>query len=230
MQGSQERHIVVADCNIFLNVVNHLRRPMSRDLEEEIGALRREIVVERQKASSDQNRLFVESAQLLVMAARRSAPDGLSVELHCSDHIQDVTHRKITHPTTALQPEDRGLGLSQVIADSITDEFIPALVATTAGALWRAGTHTSDKNPPLDHEDGMVYGLCRHLSGLDAFSTVWCITFDRGFREQAANFERAKFIIVVEPREFIRHVNNGARRRMLRATVRESPGNPPPPA
>ena len=67
----------------------------------------------------------------------------------------------------------------------------------TLGALFPHG------NPPLDHEDGMVYGACRALSGDDPLANVYCVTRDRGFLEAYRDGLIGRYGRVITPSTFV---------------------------
>jgi hypothetical protein len=78
-------------------------------------------------------------------------------------------------PRTGL----RGLGWSQDCAQALVDDLIFGVAHRSSGGTL--GGHYPDGNPPLDHEDGMVYGACRWLAAEDPLAHVYCVTNDKGF-------------------------------------------------
>jgi hypothetical protein len=94
-------------------------------------------------------------------------------------HIDKIVRGKASQPT---EPDDRGyrgLGWDPWAAQSLVDDLIGGIAAFSNGGTL--GDHYPDGNPPLDHEDGMVYGACRTLASEDPLANVYCVTRDKGF-------------------------------------------------
>ena len=82
-----------------------------------------------------------------------------------------------------------------------------------------------DGNPPLDHEDGMVFGVCRHLAGDDPLCRVYCVTRDRGFLDAAKQRRLSDHTTVLPPATFVALVR---RARMAYAMPRPAAVRPSP--
>lgn len=121
-----------------------------------------------------------------------------------SRHILDTVIHKAAQPPWGTYHEQRGLGLSRNTAHAIA-ALVEGLSKDSFGRVIEPNEQIAEKTPPLDHEDGMVYGLCRLLSGMDSRFHVWCVTFDHDFIDHAKTFERAHCIRVVPPGEFVSH-------------------------
>lgn len=73
----------------------------------------------------------------------------------------------------------QGLGWPADYAHALVADLISGITSRSNGGTL--GNHYPDGNPPLDHEDGMVYGACRAWAGDDPLAQVYCVTRDKGF-------------------------------------------------
>jgi len=111
-----------------------------------------------------------------------------------------------------------GLGWSSEAARRLVEDLILYLVKKTGGGIL--GGYFPDGNPPLDHEDGMVYGLCRALAREDPLAEVFCVTHDRGFLDAGRKGMCGQHSRVISPARLVlegrRASTQAAIRRMRR--------------
>lgn len=202
------RHIVVFDCNVYLDVADLTGEPYNQ---------------------ADFNRLAAENAKFTVPHPANPAIDSLRALAVCTtgvfagsdllevwtcDHINNVVAYKATE-TSVPDPAtgQKGLGWQPESADALVTDLIEQLVCASNGGS--AGDPFPDGNPPLDHEDGKVYGACRHLAGDDPLSRVFCITRDRGFLASFKNGRLEKHTVVLTPAQFVMLVRSARFRAAL---------------
>ncbi|GIE17512.1 hypothetical protein [Winogradskya humida] len=102
------------------------------------------------------------------------------LEVWTSTHIDKTVRSMAAQAAIPDQPGDfSGLGWSSPAAEGIVHNLIHELVFESGGGIVEG--YRPDGNPPLDHEDGMIYGACRVLAGDDPLANVYCVTRDRGF-------------------------------------------------
>ncbi|WP_091708717.1 hypothetical protein [Microbacterium sp. cf046] len=148
---------------------------------------------------------------LLAIAALRSGvmPDGCSVEVWTSDHIDYLVALKASQPTRAQDERNRGLGWSSENAQALVDELVGDLIFCTNGGSI-GDVPISYGTPPLDHEDGCVYATVRDGGHEAVYYDRYCLTRD-------GHFLRANLpglIDVLHPRDWVlRH------RALARATA-----------
>lgn len=202
------RHIVVFDCNVYLDVAALTGEPYSQ---------------------ADFNRLAAENAKVPVPHPTNRAIDSLRALAVCTtgvfagvdllevwtcDHINGVVVYKAEQsaepdPTTG----HKGLGWQRESAEALVRDLIERLVCASNGGS--AGDPFPDGNPPLDHEDGKVYGACRHLAGDDPLSRVFCVTRDGGFLAAYRDGRLQAHTVVLTPAQFVTLV----RRARVRAAM-----------
>ncbi|XVV11070.1 hypothetical protein ACQP2X_40470 [Actinoplanes sp. CA-131856] len=176
MIGDDEspRHIVVFDCNVYLDTAALLGPPFTWEkFDAAVARLSRVPVPHPSDAAAD---------SLRAIAATTSGhfAGDESLEAWTSSHIDIIVRGKAEQRT---EPDPltgyRGLGWSRADAQTLVDELIYGVTDWSGGGSL--GRCFPDGNPPLDHEDGMVYGACRQLAGEDPLAHVYCVTRDRGF-------------------------------------------------
>lgn len=145
-----------------------------------------------------------------------------TVEVFTNNHIEDMVHAKAQHPIEPAHGLDhRGLGWSREDADLLLERLVWEVTDRSNGGC--VPTATPDGHPPLDHEDGMVFGACKYLVGDDPLATVYCVTRDRGFLTAAEEGRLSGHTKVLSPGKFVALV------RAARASVglrRMRPGGP----
>lgn len=136
----------------------------------------------------------------------RSAPLVVAgeevVEVWTCGHIDTVVRGKAEQ---SLHPDQvtgyRGLGWSHEDAQTLVDELIYGLVDRSDGGTM--GDQFPDGNPPLDHEDGKVYGACKALAWEDPLAQIYCVTRDRGFLQAYDNGSLSGHSRVMSPSTFV---------------------------
>ncbi len=189
-------HHVLFDCNVFIMLFNHFGPNLHWP---DVVGLAAEPEV---KGSLPSNIRDIITCMSFVKSGRR--PDGSRVRVWGSGHVQDTVVYKMRHSGDNVWAE-RDRGASQLIMDSFYDFFGQELFAGVVGT----SEHGAERNPPLDHEDGMVYGACRTIAGQNPVDVVWLITFDRSFIREAERF-KPKMVNVCKPGEYISsHIRSG---------------------
>ncbi|WP_408929953.1 hypothetical protein ACKFR8_09925 [Corynebacterium axilliensis] len=204
-------HVVVLDCNIILTLASHFDGSFT---PSEVKALVARSAV---RATSQP---ILNAARAFMLATRGETFTGQPISFVTSRHILNTVIHKATQPSQGPTQEQQGLGLHRRVAEDLSD-FFENLSMDSFGSVIEPHQQVAENTPPLDHEDGMVYGLCRFLSGMDSRFHVWCVTSDRDFIAHAKTFERANFIRVVAPGEFVNH-----HQRLLVAAMRSGGSAP----
>lgn len=187
-------HVVVLDCNIILNLAQHFGGAFtSEEVNRLLSAHRSETTVREPVRNA---------ARAFTLAIRGQTFAGQPMSFVTSRHILDTVIHKATQPQCGTRQEQRGLGLDRDTAQRIA-ALVEGLSKDSFRRVIEPNEQVAEKTPPLDHEDGMVYGLCRLLSGMDSRFHVWCVTFDREFIDHARTFDRSHCISVVLPGEFV---------------------------
>lgn len=187
------RALLVLDCNVYLDVarllgasysaarfadlaVEHSREPVPHPTDHAIDSLR-------------------------LIAACQSGRMGASstLEVWTSTHIRSTVEYKarqsaIPDPRTG----HRGLGWDDNAAQDLVDGLVD-WIAELSGGGYLAEVIGAVDSPPLDHEDGTVYGACRHLEGQSPLDQVYCVTRDKGFLTDFANGTLTGTVHVVTP-------------------------------
>lgn len=176
-----QRHLVVFDCNIYLDAAALLDQPFSwAKFDAAAARLAKAALPHPSNAANDSLRA------LAACTSGRFAGDEV-LEVWTSSHIDKIVRDKAQQPNTDDPAvEHRGLGWNRADADALVNDLIYGLAERSGGGTIgeRAADGrplVPDGNPPLDHEDGMVFGTCRFLAGDDPLAHVYCITRDRGF-------------------------------------------------
>lgn len=175
MSLEHTRHVLVLDVNVYLEVADLLQPPFTWakfDAHAARGAK------EPVPCSSTP---AMDSLRVIAMCTSGRFAGGDPVEVWTSAHIDGLVRSKARHPLVPAPGSDkRGLGWCDTHAQSLVDELVRGITRrSNGGTLGEA--QFPDGDPPLDHEDGMVYGACRVLAGDDPLSNVFCVTRDRGF-------------------------------------------------
>lgn len=193
------RHVVVFDCNVYLDAAQLTGEPFTWAQASKIAA---------QHASSPipfKTEPAVDSLRAIaVCTSGRLAGEEL-LEVWTSEHIRATVVYKAMQsakpdPTTGY----RGLGWSQRNAESLADELLAGIVNQSGGG--DTGPQFPDGNPPLDHEDGLVFGTCSCLAREDPLCSVYCVTRDRSFIEAHRQGRLPGHTRVLPPDVFLRLV------------------------
>ena len=105
-------------------------------------------------------------------------------------------------------------------ADSLVECLIGGILKSSRGGS--AGDPFPDSNPPLDHEDGKVYGICRWLAGEDPLAEVYCVTNDGGFLQAAKQRRLSGHTRVMPPATFVRLIRLGRAQAAYQTMLRKS--------
>lgn len=210
------RHLVVFDVNVYLDVAFVLGAPFSWENFDAAAASVAQVPVPHPDGAYD---------SLRAIAACQSGmfAGSETIEVFTNDHIEDLVHSKAQHPVVpAVGSDHKGLGWTRGHADALLEEFVWEVGNRSSGGC--VPTEVPDGSPPLDHEDGMVYGACKYLAGEDPLSTVYCVTRDKGFLDAAKAGRLSGHTKVVHPAKFVGLVRS-ARARL--GAKRMRPGGPP---
>jgi hypothetical protein len=160
-----QRHVVVLDCNIYLDVARLVGAPFTWEaFDAQVAKMARDPVPHPSGPAFDSLRAVA------VCRSGRFAGDE-PLEVWTSAHIDRMVR------WIAIEK----LGWSVVEADTLVDVLIYDLTASSGGGT--VGTvPMPDGHPPLDHEDGLIWGACRFLAGDDVLSHVYCVTGDKPFK------------------------------------------------
>lgn len=196
MADARQRHVVVFDVNIYLDVASLVQPPFTWEQFNQIAAS-----LAGAPVPHPVDRAFDSLRAIAACTSGRFAgPEPL--EVWTNDHIDKLVRSKASQSIT---PDPltgyRGLGWPDNDAESLGESLLKDLVETSGGGAL--GGHYPDSNPPLDHEDGMVYGACRSLSSDDLLSHVYCVTRDRGFLDAAKRGDLSNHTRVMTPSTFV---------------------------
>lgn len=191
-----QRHLVVFDCNIYLDAASLLGQPFSWEAFETSAArLAKAPFPDRVNRANDSLRALAAST------SGRFAGDE-ALEVWTSSHIDTIVRGKARQPTIRDPSTGyQGLGWSEEAAQALVEDLIYGIVDRSGGGT--VGDLFPDGNPPLDHEDGMVFGACRYLAREDPLAKVYCVTRDRGFIEASASGALSRHSRVMPPALFV---------------------------
>ncbi|WP_395640962.1 hypothetical protein [Pseudolysinimonas sp.] len=170
----EDRRLVVLDVNIYLDVAQLVGEPFSWERFEELA---------RDHASADLPHRVdakIDSLRALACLVSGRMPDGISVEVWTSDHIDYLVASKAAMPVDAADERDRGLGWSAANAQALVDDLVGEVVYRSYGSSI-GEVPIAFGTPPLSHEDGCVYATARDAGYDDAWYERHCITRDGGF-------------------------------------------------
>jgi hypothetical protein len=191
-----QRHAVVFDCNVYLDVARLIGPPFSWEKLSSAAAKLTRIAVPHPTDPAH------DSLRAIAMCTSGKFAGEEVLEVWTNSHIDKVVRGKAQQPTTPNPVTGyRGLGWSHEHAQALVDELIGTLIGLSNGGTL--GAHHPDGNPPLDHEDGMVYGACRSLSGEDPLCRIYCVTRDKGFLDAYTSGALSNHSIVLAPGKFV---------------------------
>lgn len=186
------RALLVLDCNVYLDV--------ARLLGTSFSAVRfADLTVEhRGQPVPHPTDTAVDSLRLI--AACQSGRLGSStLEVWTSTHIRSTVAYKAQQ---SVDPDPRtghrGLGWEDAEAQALVEDLVD-WIAECSGGGYLADVIGAVDNPPLDHEDGTVYGACRHLEGQNPLDQVYCVTRDKDFLTCFAKGKLTGTVQVVTP-------------------------------
>ncbi|MEU3275140.1 hypothetical protein ABZ639_30185 [Saccharomonospora sp. NPDC006951] len=190
------RHVVVFDCNIYLDIASLLGAPFTWDKFNTAAArFARDPLPHPHGPNRDSLRAVASCT------SGRFAGDE-ALEVWTNAHIDKMVRGKAGQPT---QPDDsgrQGLGWSSDDASALVDDLVWGLAARASGGTL-GHQHYPEGNPPLDHEDAMVFGACHVLAREDPLANVYCVTRDKGFLKASSNGELASHTLVLTPTQFV---------------------------
>lgn len=166
-------HVVTFDVNVYLDVAELLGPPFTWEKFNDAAAAHANSPLPHPNPAVDSLR-----ALAVTTTGRFAGP--IPLEVWSGDHIDGLTYEKAIQPRAAATPEERGLGWTPEDAEGLVQDLIWGLVDRSGGGLCEM-PRIPYGNPPLSHEDGMVYRTAAD-SG-DEPCDRFCITNDRLFRE-----------------------------------------------
>lgn len=194
--GYIQEHRVVFDCNVYLDVAQLLGAPFSWAAFDELVA--------QQVAEPNphpQGRAY-DSLRAIAVCRSGQFAGSMPLEVWTSDHIDETVIYKARQSTTPDPGSGyRGLGWNRGDAETLIRELIDGITTSSNGGTL--GRQAADGDPPLDHEDGLVYGACRALVADNPNAKVYCVTNDGGFIEAYRDGELPEHTIVLSPARFV---------------------------
>ncbi|GAA2492018.1 hypothetical protein [Winogradskya humida] len=189
------RYVVVFDCNIYLDAARLLGEPFTWDkVESAMKTLVSAPVPHPGNGECDSLR------SLVAAHAGRFGEEPLEVwtSVQIDKMVRNMAARSAF---PKIMNDYKGLGWSAEAAGGIVELLIHELVERSRGGIL--GDHFPDGNPPLDHEDGMIYGACRLLAGEDPLAIVYCVTRDKGFVDAYEKGALSGHSAVIQPATFV---------------------------
>ena len=167
-----QRHVVVFDCNVYVDAARSFPPPASWD---DIA----DAVVLHNKAEFTPRLALrqLDSIRALAIASSGWFRPGEPLEIWIGDHITDTVDRILQLST---EPDARGhcgLGWRQADATAFVEDIMLHRMRLTGGT--HVGDPFAEDAPPLDHEDGKVFGICREVTRRDPTITCYCVTNDQ---------------------------------------------------
>lgn len=167
-----QRHVVVFDVNVYLDIARLLGPPFRWEDFERTSA--------QKFRSPPPSPSAADSLRAIAMCTSGFFAGDDPVEVWTNAHIEGLVRRKAQESRSGSKS---GLGWTAADAQTLVDDLIEGLLRRSNGGTL--GANFPDGNPPLDHEDGMVFGACRQLSGNDPVAHVYCVTRDQSFLDCA---------------------------------------------
>jgi hypothetical protein len=191
-----QRHAVVFDCNVYLDVACALGEPFSWEKFDAATARAAKAAVPHPDDPS------LDSVRAVAACASGRFAGDETVEVWTNAHIDKIVRGKAVQPSIAdRNTGHRGLGWCLTSGNALVTDLIPGIAQRSNGGTL--GDHYPDGNPPLDHEDGMVYGACRKLASEDPLAHVYCVTRDRGFLSARKEKRLGDHSKVITPAHFV---------------------------
>lgn len=190
-----QRHVVIFDCNVYLDVARTLGEPYTLQAFNKRAAQVGRDAVPHNNSKND-------SLRAIAVCTSGRFAGAETLEVWTSDHINRMVRNKAIHPTT----EDpvtgfKGLGWSPSNAGALVNDLVYGVVQASGGGT--IGHTFPDGNPPLDHEDGLVYGACREVMRADALCRTYCVTNDQPFLADYRAGRLSGHTIVLAPAQFL---------------------------
>lgn len=201
-----QRHVVVFDCNVYLDVAHLLGEPYTRESFDSHAAQLAGAPLPAGDPRHDSLRAIA------ICTSGRFA--GLeTIEVWTCNHIDRMVRNKAMHPTTPDPAGFRGLGWNQDHAEALVSDLVYGVVDSSGGDS--IGDTVPDGDPPLDHEDGLVYGACREIVHEDPLCKSYCVTNDKQFVRDFEGGRLSDHTVVLTPARFVALVREA---RSIRAT------------
>ena len=195
--GEGRRHLAVLDCNIYLDAARLVGPPFSWPrFDAEVARTVREPLPHPTDRAYD-------SLRAIAGCTSGRFAGHESLEVWTNSHIDKIVRGKAMQPSTpGTNPnQGSGLGWTRDDADALVQELVHGLMARSSGGTM--GEHYPHGNPPLDHEDGMVFGACKELVSEDPLASVYCVTRDKGFLDASASGQLGTHVVVLSPAKFV---------------------------
>ncbi|MFJ2619923.1 hypothetical protein [Glutamicibacter sp. NPDC087344] len=172
--GRQQPVIVVFDVNIFLDIFALIGQPFSWDRAVEY-------LVDQSAAPVPAQDPRLDSLRAVALTDTGRLTATVPLQVWTSDHIDNLFFTKLTQPVLSQSPpEDSGFGIDDKTADDIICDLIDRIVERSNGqSLGRIIIPRN--NPPLSHEDGLVYVTGRQAYAADATCDRIVVTRDNHF-------------------------------------------------
>ncbi|WP_153040061.1 hypothetical protein [Actinoplanes sp. TFC3] len=209
-----QRHQVVFDCNVYLDVARVLGEPFTWEKFLAMSARLNAVPLPHPIDGA------FDSLRAIAVTMPGCFPGQGALEVWTSSHIDRMVRGK------AVQSADRdpvsgecGLGWSKKSGQALVDDLIHGLADECGGTLGRTDT---DGKPPLDHEDGLIYGACQTLTGIDGLARVYCVTRDREFLQFYSKGRLRKHSRVMSPATFVAYLRHASATASIRRFPRPS--------
>lgn len=190
-----QRHVVVFDCNVYLDVAHLIGEPYAPESFDKHAA---QLVSEQLPAGDSRH----DSLRVIAACTSGRFAGSEPVEIWTSAHIDRMVRNKAVHPSVANRATGfRGLGWSQEHAEALVSDFVHRVVDSSGGGS--IGQTVPDGEPPLDHEDGLVYGACREIVREDALCKSYCVTNDQQFLRDHKDGRLPNHTVVLAPAQFL---------------------------
>lgn len=205
------RHVVVFDCNVYLDVA----RMVGPDFSWPNFSTR---VAQSQGDALPSPNPYVDSLWAVAVFMSGIFAGDEVLEVWSCTHIQDMVYNKAMESADP-DPETgyHGLGWTDEQADHLVEELIEGILTRSNGDSLVS--KYPEATPPLDHEDGLVMGACATLASEDPFCEVYCVTNDTGFLEAYKDGKLPSPTMVMSPARFVGLVR-AARRALAIADIR----------
>lgn len=210
MATENQKHFVVFDVNVYLDVARLLGPPFTWEKFSARSAAVAADPCPHPDPACDSLRAIA-----VCMSGRFAGSE--QVEVWTNAHIDKIVQGKARESVTP-DPETgfKGLGWSLADAQNLVADLVYGLIEISDGGTL-GGDHYPDGNPPLDHEDGMVYGACRFLADQDPLGRVYCVTRDRGFLAAYKEGQLDEHSVVLPPAAFVALVRAARTRLSIQA-------------
>lgn len=190
-----QRHVVVFDCNVYLDVAHLLGEPYTQESFARHAAKLAAVPLPAHDQRCD-------SIRAIAACMSGTFAGSETLEAWTSHHIDRMVRNKAMHPTT-IDPATgfRGLGWSRAHAEALVSDLVYEIVDSSGGSS--IGQNVPDGEPPLDHEDGLVFGACREIVRQDALCKSYCVTNDKQFLRDYRDGNLSNHTKVLAPAQFL---------------------------